>query len=225
MMVSEITSGRPVTRLTVPLGAPASMKHLISSTTAPVPSSAGLVTMVQPVPSAGAIFRACSTIGEIPGGERADDTNGLIDRHETIIGGAAGKRAAEDPPRLIGEPVDQLDRGPDFRLGLAKRLAAFQGQLMGNLLGTLFQQLCRLAQNLGALPGRNQTPALEGLMGCVDRGVDIGAVGLRRLGHLFLRRRIDDVDGAAGHGWLPLTVDIKFRRQHERSSVRHIQVI
>ncbi len=64
MTASEIGCGTPVSRLSTPAGTPASRKQSINSLTAPVPSSAGRVTIEQPAASAGAILRACSTIGK-----------------------------------------------------------------------------------------------------------------------------------------------------------------
>jgi hypothetical protein len=64
MTAWAISPGTPVSMLTTPSGAPASTKQRTNMATAPVPSSAGRQTTVQPAANAGAILRAWSTTGK-----------------------------------------------------------------------------------------------------------------------------------------------------------------
>ena len=73
---SPVGSPGPVTRLTTPSGTPASSSSSTSRTTVNVAYSDGLITTVQPAPSAGATFCANSSSGAFHGRTAATTPTG-----------------------------------------------------------------------------------------------------------------------------------------------------
>ena len=78
MIVGVISTGRPTTRLTAPLGKPASSKHLMSAMVAPAASLDGRTTSVLPAAKAGAILRASSNSGKFHGTNAATTPSGSM---------------------------------------------------------------------------------------------------------------------------------------------------
>lgn len=77
--------------------------------------------------------------GEVPGGDEADDTDGLVEREELARGGGGvgGDRVAAEVLALLGEPADEIRAVLDFAAGFADWLATLKGHDLGELFAVL----------------------------------------------------------------------------------------
>ena len=118
---------------------------------------------------------------EVPRRDDHDDTDGRMMHDDSIR--TAGRRAERtvDSDRLFGVPTEEFGGVGDFTACIGERLAGFERDQTGQLLGVSGHQLPRTSQDLAPLARRHRRP---------------GALGARR--RLAGQRRIDG--GAGGNG-------------------------
>ena len=144
---------------------------------------------------------------EIPGRERGNRSDRLLERHLIDAGHPRRDQAAIGPAAFLGEPVDDVGGGHGLELGFGQHLALFHGHDGRDLVGTLAHQIGGLAHHLGALIGRDLAPGLETFFSGRQRLVEVGLAGMRDgADHLF-GRRIEHGDRLAGSGGTPFSVD------------------
>src|SRR6266851_1255681 len=182
MTCSEIRAGTPNTRLSTPLGRPASWKARTSSTQVPGVSSESLMMIEQPAPSAPPILRA---------------------------GDAAGDDAAIGALPLLGIPLDDVGGDGDLDLGLGERLALLERKDAGDGVGALTEEVGGLAHDARALVGRRRAPDLEALLRRGEGAVEIGRARMRQRGQRLLGRRIDHRLAVAAAARKPLAIDVQ----------------
>ena len=135
-----ISGPAPVTTLNTPGGRPARAASSASASAENGVSSAGLTTTVQPAASAGPILRAIIADGKVPGRDRGDDTDRLLEHEDAPVLRVARDHVAVDAPRLLGKPLDEGCGVADLAAGLGERLALLGGHDDGEVFLVLEHQ-------------------------------------------------------------------------------------
>lgn len=65
--------------------------------------------------------------GEVPGGNDANDADGLLDRDEALVGDMGGDDGTVGADRLLGEPLKEAVTVGNLTLGLSEGLAVLHG--------------------------------------------------------------------------------------------------
>ncbi|MNF76681.1 hypothetical protein D3C84_588010 [compost metagenome] len=130
------------------------------------------------------------------------DPAGGVDLARDVFHGLAHHQAGH-----VGGVLDHLDAAPDITLGIGQGLAGFAGQQLAQLVVVLLEQLLVAQHQPGAFRHRHFAPALEGVLGAGDGGLDLLGGGLGRQGQDFLGRRVGDLDQLTGAAFAPLAVD------------------
>ncbi len=146
---------------------------------------------------------------EIPRREGGDHADRLLQYHLAYALLAAGDDAAIGAAAFLGVPVDDVGGGEHLGARLDVNLALLLGLHLGDVIATLAHQIGGLAHDLGAVIGRSRFPDRKALFGGGERGVEIGARGVRQNGKHLAGRRIDHVLGLAAFAIEPFAVDVK----------------
>src|SRR5207302_3773953 len=137
---------------------------------------------------------------EVPGNDRADDTQWAPDHH--AVGAWNGELDVLAPDRAgRGEhrvELDVLDEALGLDLRVAHRLALLAGEEGGDLVEMLPCQCRALHQDLRALLWQCVGPAAERCVGRVDRLSGFLYAGLRNGVNLLTGRGVVDLHGRAG---------------------------
>ncbi len=153
--------------------------------------SAGLITIVLPIASAGASFHAIISSGEIPGDDLADDA----ERRDL----PAGRHVIEfvGPAGVIEEM-----RGGHRHVKVTRlldRLAAVERLGHGELAGAVLQQAGEAVDVFRPLaPGHFAPRRIECLLRRSVGGIDVGGVAVGDLSELRFVGRVDGVEILAG---------------------------
>ena len=135
-----------------------------------------------PRPARGATFRVIIALREVPGRDRGDDADRLLQDDDALIRLMVRNNVAIDPFRLFGEPFDERGGVGHFALRLGERLAAFGGADLRQILLRRHHQLEPFAQDRSALFRQHRRPGRPGGVRRFDgaagfRGALIGDLG------------------------------------------------
>ena len=200
--------------------------------------SAGLSTTVLPQASAGPSFHAADQDREVPGRDRAHDTDRLVERHRHPAGD--GDRRAGVLVHAAGVVVEHLGRGVGAPAGGGERHPHRRRVQDGQLVGVGGDRVRQPAQQTDAVGRRHRPPRPQRAVRTLDGGVDIGR-GRNRLGAERLgRRRVEQLDlvrhgrhGTVGPMATPVVMivgrtgpeDVGFRGGSYRAGVRYLDAI
>ncbi len=116
---------------------------------------AGLTTIVQPAASAGADLARDHGDREVPGRDRGDDADRLLDGDVSAWRRRSRDRVAVDALALLGEPLDERGAVGDLRPRLGERLALLERHEAREILLVGEHQLVPAAQDPGAILRRS----------------------------------------------------------------------
>ena len=146
---------------------------------------------------------------KIPRREGGDHADRLLQHELAHAFLAAGNDAAVSAAAFLGVPVDDVGGGHHLGAQLDINLALLLRLHLGDVVVALAHQIGGLAHDLGAVIGRGRLPDREALLRGFERGVEIGARGMRQMSQHLAGRRIDHVLALAAFAVEPFAVDVK----------------
>ncbi len=145
---------------------------------------------------------------EVPGGYEAADADGLAHRHRPLVGKLRGGRLAELAAAFACPVQGAIDAFLDVAASLLEYLAHFARCVVSQLFLVLLEPQAQLHDEFASLRGRDETPLLEGLLGRLDRRVDVlGAAVLEMADDVPRVSRVDVHERLARLAGDPLAVD------------------
>lgn len=145
---------------------------------------------------------------EVPGCDRSDHADGLLQHPKPLIGKGRGNCLSVSSAPLLSEPAEVAHREADLAFRLLIGLAVFQHYKLGNLIALLGHQVLRSPQNFAALLGRSAGPLRKGTVRRFNGSPRFGHSGIWNNADDFAVRRVANVEGFPSRGLFPGTVDI-----------------
>ena len=194
--------------LSTPGGSPASSPRRMTASAVSGVCSAGLRTIVQPAPSAGAALRVGIAAGKFHGVMPGADADGLLGHDDAPVAHVGRDGVAVDALGLLAEPLQEARRVGDLDARLGQRLALLGGQQRREVLLVLDHEVGPAAHDHRALLGQQPAPARQRALRGLDRAPRLGRAHAGHVGHDLARGGVDDGEGGAGVGVDPAAVDV-----------------
>src|SRR5216684_168989 len=146
--------------------------------------------------------------GKIPRRDARDDSDGLFDDHNPLVGLMLRNGVAIYAFGLFAEPFKEGSRISDFAFRFGEGLALFQGHQPGQIVLVRHHQIEPAAQNSGAFFRCFFAPSRKSAIRRFDRLLRFSATQFRHAADDFAGCWVVDVDRSAGLGLDPLAVHV-----------------
>ncbi|MNI36638.1 hypothetical protein D3C73_906960 [compost metagenome] len=146
--------------------------------------------------------------GEVPGGDRRDDTDRLLAHDNARIALVAGNGVAVDALGFLGEPLDEARGVENFTLGFGQWLALFEGENVCQGVGIFQHQGMPALKSIAALFGGQRAPGRPGLVGGLDGQARMLGAEVRHLADQLTGGRVEDVLLRTIGRIQPLAIDV-----------------